>query len=217
MRWLTQDTIAFLRDLSQNNSREWFKANEERYKAHYKWPAQALAEQLAVELGRVTGTQLSAKVFRLHRDVRFSKDKTPYNTHLRIAVSTPGSAPDHPMWMAGLELDRLVVGVGIFAFSKPVLERYRDWIDDSEGGRLAALLEAQAQRGARIGEPELKRVPPPYPADHPHGDLLRHKGLTAWFDHDTADLALGERGATNIGASLLDLKPIHDWLARLAG
>ncbi|MCB2083692.1 MAG: DUF2461 domain-containing protein [Sphingomonadaceae bacterium] len=216
MRWLTQETIAFLRDLSQNNSREWFKANEERYKAHYKWPAQELAGQLAEELARLTGKRLEAKVFRLHRDVRFSKDKTPYNTHLRIAVSPLDPTPSEPMWMAGIELDRLVVGVGSFAFPKPVLERYRHWIDGAQGDRFAALLDTQAKRGARLREQELKRVPAPYPADHRHADLLRYKGFSLWFDHDGADMALGDDGVSNITASLMELKPVYDWLAELA-
>lgn len=209
-------TVSFLVELAANNDRDWFKANERRYKRDYKAAAEAFAEDLAAELGAALGTAPVPKVFRLFRDVRFSKDKTPCNTHLRIGFTMPGNPPDHPMWMAGLELERLVVGTGTFAFEKDTLERYREAVAGEEGNRLSALLEAQSAAGTRLGEPDLKRVPAPWPQDHPHADLLRHKGLTAWRDHDGHADAFGEEGPARVAASLLTLRPVYDWLARLA-
>lgn len=213
---LGPETISFLSDLAKHNERDWFKANEQRYKQHYKFAAEAFAENLAARLSDEFGTVPTSKIFRIFRDVRFSKDKTPYNTHLRIGFSMPDVPDDHPMLMMGLELERLVVGTGVFGFGKATLERYREWVDGDEGDRLAAILDDQRDRGTRIGEPDLKRVPRPYDSDHRHADLLRHKGLAVWRDHNGHADAFGAQGPEKVAASLLGLRPVYDWLARLA-
>jgi len=212
---LGPDTVSFLTDLAANNNRDWFKGNEARYKQDFKLAADVFGQGLAAELGEATNTDLTYKVFRIHRDVRFSKDKTPYNTHLRVFAAVPGAAPDYPKWMAGLEQDRLVVGVGSFGFAKETLVRYRDMIDGAGGDELAEILSAQMAGGVRLGAPDLKRVPKPYDADHRHGDLLRCKGLTAWIDHKDHAIALGDNGPQQVAASLLNLRPIYNWLAAL--
>lgn len=212
---LSPETVKFIKDLSANNDRDWFKANEHRYKQHYKIAADAFSENLAAELGKALGATPVPKVFRIFRDVRFSKDKTPYNPHLRIGFSMPGTPPDHPMWMAGLELERLVVGVGKFGFEKDVLERFRERVAGPEGAALAQLLADLTASGARLSEPDLKRVPAPYPKDHPRADLLRHKGLAVWRDHDGHSDAFGEVGPARVAKSMLKLRPIYDWMAAL--
>lgn len=214
---LSPETIAFLKDLAANNDREWFKANEARYKEHYKFAGEEFAAALAEELGEALGTKLDFRIFRIHRDVRFSKDKTPYNTHLRVVFGPPGCDADHPRWMAGLEEDQLVTGVGLFGFSKPGLVRYRERVDGPDGDRLASIIAELTGQGARLSEPDLKRVPPPYDKDHRHADLLRHKGLAIWHDHKSAKPALGNKGPSNVAGSLLQMRPFHDWLAEQAG
>lgn len=212
---LGPETVDFIRDLTAHNDRDWFKANEGRYKQHYKLAAEAFAESLAAELGKALGTPPVPRIFRIFRDVRFSKDKTPYNPHLRIGFSMPDTPPDHPMWMAGLELERLVVGVGKFGFEKATLERYREAVAGPAGDKLAELLAELTANGARLSEPDLKRVPAPYPQGHPRADLLRHKGLAVWRDHDGHAEAFGDEGPAKVAESMLGLRPVYDWLARL--
>ena len=212
---LSSDTVSFLRDLAANNDRDWVKANQKRYKEDFKVPAEIFADALASEMGEALGTDMTFKVFRLHRDLRFSKDKTPYNTYLRIVVSQPDVAADHPRWMMGLEQDKLVVGIGAFAFEKQNLMRYREWMDGPKGDELAEMLTDLTDNGGRVGKPDLKRVPAPYDADHKHGDLLKYKGVTVWFDHDDHSAAFGPNGPQQVGESLLRFRAIHDWFARL--
>ena len=78
------DTQAFLRDLRANNDRDWFNAHKATYERVYKAPAEAFVAELRPRLEALAGVTLGGKVFRIHRDVRFSKDKSPYNTHLHI-------------------------------------------------------------------------------------------------------------------------------------
>ncbi len=75
---------AFLGELSSNNTRDWFTAHKTRYESKLKAPALLFLDQVAHDLGRSTGQSLRPKLFRAHRDVRFSKDKTPYHTHLNM-------------------------------------------------------------------------------------------------------------------------------------
>src|SRR5688572_11549237 len=179
------DTMAFLADLKANNDRTWFQANKARYEAVYKRPAEAFAAELRPRLEALAGRPLGAKVFRIHRDVRFSKDKSPYNTHLHLGFQAPkvaGELRRRGGFYFGLEADKLTLGVGAFDFGPADLEKYRRAVaGDSDGEELAAILAGMV---AKPGEPDLKRVPAPYPADHPRGDLLRHKGLNVWQDLD---------------------------------
>ena len=85
--------FAFLRDLARNQTKAWFEANREVYEREVQRPAMALAEDVAAELGRrdlpLTGSA-KRSTFRIHRDVRFSKDKTPYKTHTACVWMRPG-------------------------------------------------------------------------------------------------------------------------------
>ncbi|MDJ0641627.1 MAG: DUF2461 domain-containing protein [Erythrobacter sp.] len=212
---LSQETSRFIRDLADNNDRDWFKAHEGRYKEHYKLAGEAFAETLAARLGESLGSSFVARNFRIFRDVRFSKDKTPYNPHLRIGFSRPDGPADQPFLMTGLQRDTLTVGVGRFGFEKATLERFRQLVAGDEGDELAALLSRLVDDGARLSEPDLKRVPAPYDKDHRHADLLKHKGLAVWRDFEGHELAYGEGGIANVAAQLLKLRPAYDWLWRL--
>ena len=76
------DTMAFLADLAANNDRTWFAANKACYERDYRQPAEAFVAELRPRLEALVGGPVIAKVFRIHRDVRFAKDKTPYKAHL---------------------------------------------------------------------------------------------------------------------------------------
>lgn len=203
------DTVAFLLDLKANNDREWFAQNKNRYEQAVKQPAKAFCAQMEAELQALTGLAHGSKVYRIHRDLRFSKDKTPYNPHLHISFHAKGAPA---AWFFGLEPEQLVLGVGTFAFDKPALESYRNRVAGPEGTRLAALLESLSGEGLRIGEPELKRVPAGYAPDHASAALLRRKGLSAWTDLDDPDTAAGPNLIDSCVAGFGRVKPLFDWL-----
>src|SRR5918992_6326144 len=88
----TPDLFAFLRELAANNDREWFAANKTRYVADVQEPALAFIEDVGVRLPEVSGhfvadaRTVGGSLFRIYRDTRFSKDKTPYKTHVGIQL-----------------------------------------------------------------------------------------------------------------------------------
>lgn len=84
---LIPDARSFFAELRQNNTKDWFDAQKARYTDQIRKPAEALAEVLTEDFSRLTGRRLTPKVYRINRDTRFSKDKSPYNTHLHMLWS----------------------------------------------------------------------------------------------------------------------------------
>jgi len=207
------ETMGFLRQLRANNDRAWFNAHKADYERAYKAPAEAFTAEIRPRLEALAGVPLGAKVFRIHRDVRFSKNKAPYNTHLHIgfqAQRVGGEPHRRGGFYFGLDADKLTVGVGAFDFGAADLERYRRVVaGDGELAELLAALEA------RQDEPELKRVPAPYPADHPRGELLRRKGLNVWRDVDDPALIASPDLVEAVMADFAALDPVNLWLTEV--
>jgi uncharacterized protein (TIGR02453 family) len=216
MTLLTRDTIGFLAGLRANNDRGWFKAHNADYRAYVKHAGEDFARALADALEAATSEAHQYRIFRIHRDVRFSKDKTPYNAQLHISLSPGGGCSvGGPAWMFGLEPDRLTLGAGIFTFAAAQLGAWRMRIAADEGEGIAEMLDGLEAAGVHIGKPELKRVPAPYAPDHRHAPLLRRKGLTGWIDTPDADVALGLDGPTRCARELIGLRGLFDLLRGL--
>ncbi|HUS53187.1 MAG TPA: DUF2461 domain-containing protein, partial [Thermohalobaculum sp.] len=148
------ETVAFLRDLKANNDREWFARHKSVHESAVQGPAKAFCAQVTDALHGLTGMAHGWKIFRIHRDVRFSKDKTPYNAHLHVSFIPAQSRGLAPVWHFGLDPDEMALGVGAFGFDKPGLERYRARVVGSDGDDLRALLGGLVRGGMRLSEPE---------------------------------------------------------------
>ena len=219
--WLfPKDTVKFLKDLEKNNNRDWFKEHKTRYETAVRDPAEEFAERMAAALSDLTGTEQISKIFRIYRDVRFSKDKTPYNCHVHISFFSPENMKvtargcGTPHWFFGLETRRLVVGAGVFDFDKDELARYRKRVEGKEGEQLQKLLDRLAKKGITMHEPALKRVPKGFDADHPREALLRRKGLAVWNELGQPTLATQGNVVGLCRTAFKELRPVVDWLAR---
>lgn len=179
---LVPDARAFLGALSANNNRDWFEAQKPRYEERLKAPAQMLLRRVAEDLEHRGGQPLKPKLFRPYRDLRFSKDKTPYHTHLHMAWTIEGPGRQNPGLFFGISPEYVRIGGGLMGFDKPVLESWRQAIDGAFGDALQEALDALELQGFAPGEPELKRVPAPFDNIHPHAALLRRKSLAVWRD-----------------------------------
>lgn len=200
---LYRDARHFLSELAANNRREWFTRNKARYDSELKRPAERLLADLLGTISALAGAPVRGKIFRPHRDVRFSEDKSPFHTHLHLLWT----ADDGRGWFFGLSPDYASAGAGVMAFVPAALDRWREAVSGAPGAELAAILDAG---GWRLNSPELQRVPAPYPADHPRGALLRRKGLVAWVDELDAALADDPRAALDL--AFTGLAPVPDWL-----
>lgn len=206
--------LAFLEDLEAHNDRVWFAEHKDIHEAEVKQPASVFAELIATHLETRTGIPHNAKVFRIHRDVRFSKDKRPYNAHLHIAFKPHSPLEMPPMWFFGLDPRKVSLGCGVFAFGKQELVDFRDRVAGAEGADLVRSLDRLRAQGARLGEPALKRVPPGYDKQHARADLLRHKGLAVWFDFEDRAWVTATDVVPRTLAEFDRLRPVFDWLNR---
>ena len=204
---LLPDARAFLGELAQNNDRDWFRANKSRYDSELKRPSEKLLASIAAWMDETHGTAPRTKLFRPHRDVRFSEDKTPYHIHLHMMWSLH----DGRAWMLGISPDYATVGAGIMGFEPEQLGRWREAAASERGAELEKMIKAA---GWRIDPPVLQLVPAPYPADHPREVLLRHKGLVAWADN--LEDGLADDPEETLKRVFTGFEPLIDWLGEIA-
>jgi uncharacterized protein (TIGR02453 family) len=199
------EALAFLRDLEDNNDRDWFKANRARYDDHLVAPGRALAESLG-HLG-------TPKFFRPYNDARFH-NRPPLKEQLGIAIGYGGAGG----YYVELSLDGLLLGAGLHHPSSDQLERFRSAIDD--GRRAAAFdraVKAAAQAGMTLVEPELKRAPRGYPLDHPRVERLRLKNITVFARHPLEPWLHEERCQELVRSQLDAARPLVTWLGKQVG
>lgn len=181
---MVDEALTFFAKLEKNNSKDWFEPHKAHYKEAIAGPAGFFADLMAEDVARITGKPHAPKVFRIYRDVRFSKDKTPLNTHLHIMWQPADKDPLAPSWFWGLSQDYFILGMGVMGLQGETLTRYRAFVD-RWGDALQGALDHAAKDGATISDwgPEpLKRVPKPYDQDHPHAALLKRKALAVTGD-----------------------------------
>jgi uncharacterized protein (TIGR02453 family) len=185
------EAIEFLADLAQNNDRGWFQPRKGDYERLLKEPMEdfvaALGERFAAHRLPLLADPKTS-IFRIYRDTRFAKDKSPYKTH--IGASFPwveGSGGDasisHTEHRNGgyfhLQPGENFAGGGMWHASKPLLDAFRQSILDDEQRVRDALEDPAfiAEFGPVESHETLKRVPPGLPPDHPMADMLRYKDI----------------------------------------
>ncbi len=187
----TTSSLHFLRALAHNNKKPWFEAHRDDYEAHIRAPMRALIEEMDVRFARfapeLTGDP-KRSMFRIHRDIRFSKDKSPYKTH--AACWFRHNAADHRVGgdaeagSAGLyfhlEPKKSFVGAGIWMPPRPALDKIRDSIadDPTQFGRIVESPAARRRFGGLDDEAMLKRMPRGFSDTHPAARWLRYQSFT---------------------------------------
>jgi uncharacterized protein (TIGR02453 family) len=192
--------LSFFRSLAKNQNKAWFTAHKAEYEEGWQKPMQALLVEARAKLDAVyRHCELAEpRVMRIYRDVRFSKDKSPYKTWIGGGVSVARSAklPEAP---AALYMHMGVEGVRSFAFGAAgiygmmpdALARYRAvLLDEKRGKEVAGLVTRLEKKGFKIGAMEtMKKVPRGVDPEHPRARLLKMKGLIVSFEPPAASLA----------------------------
>ena len=204
-RGFPPEALDFLRDLEDNNDRDWFKANRDRYDDHLVAPARALGEDLS-DLGR-------PHLFRPWNDTRFHA-RPPIKEQLGLAIGHEGAGG----YYVELSLDGFLVAAGMHMPAPDQLDRLRRAIDeDRTAAALKRALKRAQSAGLELGEPALTRAPRGYPPDHPRVDLLRHRSLTVHHRHDLGAWLHRPRAAKVIREQLEAAKPLVRWLGENVG
>ena len=186
---LTAPTLDFLTDLVSNNHRDWFQANRNRYEAAKTElggvVGRVLAEMSAFE--PLASTAVKDCIFRINRDIRFSKDKTPYKSNLSFAVGPGGRHSGRIDYYVQIQPgNKSFLGAGMWQPTPANLAKFRQEIDYNVA-ELKAVIDADSFRAyfpEASGE-VMKTSPKGYRADHPEIELLRRKEL--FFMHRFTD------------------------------
>jgi uncharacterized protein (TIGR02453 family) len=196
--------------LEADNSREYFAAHRDVYEEAVRDPMQALL----VELSESFGGQV--KLFRQHRDIRFSPDKSPYKTNTYGIVY--GSELAAQGLYASISARGLVAGSGYHVMARDQLERYRDAVvDDASGSELVTLAAGAEQAALELWGESLATAPRGYPKDHERIALLRRKSLSLGATLKFGRGISGAAGHDFVAATWQAAAPVTGWLDREVG
>jgi len=214
--------VRFFRTLAKNNRREWFQTHKPEYEDGWLRPMQALLVELR---DRIDGffpchPLGDPKVFRIFRDVRFSKDKSPYKTHIGGYVAVEGAQAGPSATAARyvhIGAEETFVASGQYMMDGPQLARFRAAVlDDRRGAAVAAILRRLERAGFEVGSHDaLRRVPRGFDPDHPRAELLKRKGLIVSFPDLPRRLLVGRGLVEWLVRHTKATVPLVDWLGAL--
>lgn len=221
--------LTFLRALRRNNTREWFESHRDAYEAELRAPLAALSEELDVRFAafapEIVGDP-KRSLFRIHRDIRFSSDRSPYKTNVASwfyhADAGRGVGGATPHGGAGfyfhVEPDRSRIGGGIWMPPRATLNRIRERIDEDHTALDAVLRQpALSRRFGRLAEEAmLTRMPRGFADDHPAAALLRHRSFTVGRPLADREL-LGPRLPDLLAREYARILPLVRWLNAALG
>jgi uncharacterized protein (TIGR02453 family) len=200
--------VPWFEGVERNNSREYWAATKEAWRTDVREPLELLLGELAAEWGG------QVKVFRQHRDVRFSRDKSPLKTTTYGIATRRGSAA--PVYVA-VSADGLTAGTGYHEPARDQLARYRAGVLDSAGGAgLEAAVAAVEDAGLELGPPALVGTPRGVPRDHPRAALLRYTSLVV-FARAPREALRGRAGLDVARRRAAGARPVTDWLDARVG
>jgi len=178
--------LRFLRELEANNSREWFQDNKERYEADVREPGLMFIRVMERHLRRISphvvasDRKVGGSMMRIHRDVRFSKDKRPYKTNLGIQFRHEAGKDVHaPGFYFHVDPESVFLGAGTWRPEKTTLAAYRESIDDDPKAWKRVRDGKRFREAWELSGASLKRPPRGYPADHPMIEDLKRTDFIA--------------------------------------
>ena len=221
---LPKDYFAFFKELKANNNREWFNDNKPRFRESVQEPLAAFVEAMAPRLKKVSKHFVAdprlngGSVFRIYKDVRFSKDKSPYKTHggvqFRHALGKDAHAPGFYVHLAA---DEVFYGGGIWHPPAPQLLLIREAIrDKAKPWKSATTSAAFNKRFKNVRGDGLKRPPRGFDAEDPMIDDIKRKSFFAMADGTPAS-AKKPSFVDDVAAAMKDSKPMMKFLCEAVG
>lgn len=200
------EAFAFYEGLAADNSKAYWTAHRPTYDTAVRGPMDELLAALAEEFG-------PGHVYRPYRDVRFSKDKTPYKDHQGGLVE----AGDAVGYYVQVSARGLMVAGGWYAPQGQQVARYRDVVDGPAGAELARVVAEVEAAGFTVGGDRLKTRPRGTDPDHPRLELLRFRSLYASREHDLEPWMSEPAALDVVRTEWRGLRPIVEWLAAHVG
>jgi uncharacterized protein (TIGR02453 family) len=199
--------VEFYDGLVADNSKAYWTDHREVYDEHVKAPMAALLADLEPEFG-------AGRIFRPYRDVRFSKDKSPYKTH-QGAFGGPAVGVGYYLQ---LDADGLLAGGGFRSHSAEQVNRYRAAVDDDDSGRkLTAIVDSLRSSGFDVEGDPVKTRPRGVPADHQRLELMRFRSLMVFQRFGAPDWLATPAALDHVRDAWRQITPLADWTAEHVG
>jgi uncharacterized protein (TIGR02453 family) len=230
-RGFRPEALAYLRGLKKNNRREWFEARREEFVRDVSDPMKALIEELDVRFANVAPEFVGdpkRSMFRIYRDVRFSRDKSPYKTHAALWIyhRAPGRGVGKEIdggagFYVHLEPGASLVAAGLWMPPRPSLAKVRErFSEDLAGWKRAVTAPAVLRRFGGLTDDEdgilLKRLPRGFDEGHPAERWLRFNSFTMHRGYSDADM-MSPKLVDKVMKDFTLLVPMCRWLNRALG
>lgn len=214
--------IAFYRNLRENNNKAWFDRHRDDFDSSVMDPARRFVIEMGDMLREISPgihavPKINKSIFKIHRDTRFSRDKTPFKTNLAIWFwEGDRKRMECSGYYFHLEPDSLMIGVGMYMFTRSMLKVYRDSVVHPRYG--AALVRAigEVERcGYYIGGMHYKKTPRGYDPDHPNSNLLLFNGLYCGAESGIPNELYSGKILDYCFKRYRDMYPLHQWLLEM--
>lgn len=203
----SERAVEFYAGLAADNSKEFWARHKAVYETEVRDPMRSLVAELEPDFGPAT-------VFRPHRDIRFSKDKSPYKTSQGALAGTGAGIGLYVQ----LDARGLLAGGGFHAHSSTQVERYREAVDhEGAGSDLSEIVARLRESGFAIEGEQLKTRPRGFAADHPRIELLRHKSLMAVRTFGTPTWLASPKALDEVRDTWRSVAPLSGWITANVG
>ncbi len=213
-------TFKFFKDLENNNTREWFEDNRKTFEKNVMEPAQEFVMEMGELLKPVCPKivaipKIDKSIFRIYRDVRFSKDKTPYKTHLGIFLwEGPRKKLGNPGFYFQLDKASILIAGGQYSFPDDLLKSYRDVVSNKKkGAEVSRILKKISKNPSyKLGGAHYKKVPRGYDKENPNAELLLHNGLYIYYEGPIPKEVTSREFLDYSYNIFMEIFPLHKWL-----
>jgi uncharacterized protein (TIGR02453 family) len=218
-----KETIDFFKELKRNNNKTWFQEHKKNYEEYVVVPAREFVDAISMRLKEISPyiyaiPKIDKSIFRIYRDIRFSKDKRPFKTHLGIYFwEGSGQKLECSGFYFHIEPPNLLLGVGLHIFPRHIIEEYRkSVVHPTHGEELKRAIEKVRKKGGyTFGGKHYKRVPRGYDPEHKNAELLLHNGLSFAEEGKIPDELFTPEIVDYCYRRFKDMSPIHKWLVDL--
>lgn len=216
----TKKTFKFLKDLEKNNTKEWFGEHRDIYDEHVLEPAQdfvtGMGERLrSIAPDIVANPKTDKSIFRIYKDVRFAKDKTPYKTHVGIFFwEGKRKKLENPGYYLQLNKSSIFIASGLYIFPNDLLKPFRDSVvHPNRGAELKSIIKKITKnRSYKVGDTHYKRVPRGYDPEHPNADLLLYNGIHAYYEASLPEKIYSSDFIDYCFKIFRDFSPLNSWV-----
>jgi uncharacterized protein (TIGR02453 family) len=215
----SKELLKFFKNLEKNNTKQWFEKHRNDYEEFVLDPARDFVVEMGNRLRKIAPginaiPKINQSLFKINRDVRFSKDKSPYKTNMGIWFwEGRRKRMECPGFYFHFGDQQLLFGTGFYMFPKNLLTCYRDAVVDKKlGSELSKAVKKVSGKGYSVSGQHYKRIPQGYDDDHPNAEFLLYNGLHAMTEEKVPPAFYSEALVDYAFSHYKNMLPLHQWL-----